>query len=58
MARPKVRETNEISKIIELDKETIKLIAKDAIDRELAGFKPNAERILKEAADKIKKSKK
>ena len=58
MARPKVREINEIRKIVDLDKETIKIIAKDAIDRELAGFKPNAERILKEAAEKIKKAKK
>lgn len=58
MARPKIREENDIRKIVDLDKDTIKLIAKDAIDRELAGFKPNAERILKEAAQKIKISKK
>ena len=58
MARPKIREENDIRKIVDLDKDTIKLIAKDAIDRELAGFKPNAERILREAAQKMKNSKK
>lgn len=53
MARPKKRENNEIRKLIDLDKETIKVITKDAADRELSGFKPNAERILKEAAAKM-----
>lgn len=43
MARPEIREENDIRKIVDLDKDTIKLIAKDAIDRELVGFKPNAE---------------
>ena len=55
MARPKIRKENDIRKIVDLDKDTIKLIAKDAIDRELAGFKPNAERILKEYAKKLTK---
>ncbi len=54
MARSKTRETGEIRKLIDLDSDTIKAIAKDAIDRDLGGFKPNAERILKEAAEKIK----
>lgn len=54
MARPKTREENDIRKIIDLDKDIIKVIAKDAVDRELSGFKPNAERILREAAEKMK----
>jgi hypothetical protein len=58
MARPKKRQLGDIRKIVDLDKDTIKSIAKDAIDRELAGFKPNAERILKEAAKKINGGKK
>lgn len=53
MARPKTRKSEDIRKLIDLDKETIKAITKDAIDRELSGFRPNAERILREAAQKI-----
>lgn len=53
MARPKTRKSEDIRKLIDLDKETIKAITKDAIDRDLSGFKPNAERILREAAQKI-----
>lgn len=53
MARPKTRKSGDTRKLIDLDKETIKAITKDAIDRDLPGFKPNAERILKEAAQKI-----
>ena len=56
MARPKTREDNDIRKIIDLDKDTIKAIARDAVDREISGFKPNAERILRDAAQKIKQS--
>ena len=54
MARKKIRLTGEIRKLIDLDKDTIKAITKDAADRELGGFKPNAERILREAAEKMK----
>lgn len=53
MVRPKTRKSEDIRKLIDLDKETIKAITKDAIDRELSGFKPNAERILREAAQRI-----
>ncbi|MFN0081007.1 MAG: hypothetical protein ACKVOM_00685 [Ferruginibacter sp.] len=53
MARTKKREADDIRKLIDLDKDTIKVITKDAADRELPGFKPNAERILKEAAQKM-----
>ena len=57
MARIKTRANGEIRKLIDLDSDTIKEIAKDAIDRNLGGFKVNAERILKEAAEKIKAKK-
>jgi len=53
MPRPKQRNQNEVRKLIDLDKDTIKAIAKDAIDRDLQGFKQNAERILKEYAQKL-----
>jgi hypothetical protein len=53
MAPTKKRDANEIRKLIDLDKETIKAIAIDAVDMELAGFKPYAERILKETAAKM-----
>lgn len=53
MGRSKTRKENDIRKLLDLDKETIKAITKDAVDRELSGFKPNAERILKEAAAKM-----
>lgn len=53
MGRTKTRNKTDIRKLIDLDKETIKAITKDAVDRELPGFKPNAERILKEAAEKM-----
>ena len=53
MARTKKRTETDIRKLIDLDKETIKAITKDAADRELSGFKPNAERILREAAEKM-----
>jgi len=53
MARSKTRKEADIRKLIDLDKDTIKAITKDAADRELPGFKPNAERILKEAAAKM-----
>ncbi len=53
MARQKLRTEKVVRKLIDLDKDTIKAITKDAVDRELGGFKPNAERILKEAAQKI-----
>lgn len=54
MGRKKKKAEGDIRKLIDLDSDTIKLIAKDAIDRDLGGFKPNAERILKEAAEKMK----
>jgi hypothetical protein len=53
MANTKKREAGDIRKLIDLDKDTIKAIIKDAADREIGGFKPNAERILREAAAKM-----
>jgi len=53
MPRKRQRTENEIRKLIDLDKETIRIIAKDAIDKDLYGFKQNAERILREYAKRI-----
>jgi hypothetical protein len=54
MGKTKTRAEGEIRKIIDLDADTVKAIAKDAVERDMVGgFKVNAERILKEAAKKL-----
>jgi hypothetical protein len=57
MARQKLRTETDVRKILDLDKDTIKILTHDAVNRDLQGFKPNAERILKEAAAKLKDKK-
>lgn len=57
MPRTKERQETDVRKNIDLDKETIKALTLDAVHRDLQGFKPNAERILREAAAKLKDKK-
>ena len=56
MPRTKTRVESETRKNIDIDPETVKVITIDAINRGLQGFKPNAERIIKEAAQQIIKA--